>query len=348
MMEATKDIKPNATYSEARSADLEWPKHRGKEYWEYRKKWNEYPKKMHVSDFPLHLDIETTNICNLKCSMCSRTIQIEDGTYVDIGTMPMDMYKKIIDEGSKNNLCAIKLNYLGEPLLDKYIIERIQYAKSHGIIEVMFNTNASILTEDMSHKLLEAGLDSIFFSVDGINPDTFNKIRIGTDYDTVVNNILNFLRIKNEGNYKHVQTRTSMTVLPGMEKEAEEYTKFWLPKVGQVGFGEWVDARGKGTIQISGTKKSGEVHSYDNYNPDFVCAQPFQRMFIMYDGICTPCCTDVGRGYIIGDIKKNTVKEIWKGERFSKLREAHIGGRYMDIEICRQCYVPHAQKDTEM
>ena len=51
---------------------------------------------MYTSDFPLHIDIETTNICNLLCPMCPRTIQIDNGTYVDIGTMSMDFYKKII------------------------------------------------------------------------------------------------------------------------------------------------------------------------------------------------------------------------------------------------------------
>ncbi|MEX0764802.1 MAG: radical SAM protein [Nitrosopumilaceae archaeon] len=344
MTQATKDVKPNATYFEVRSPDLEWPKYRSPEYWEYRRKWSEYPKRMYVSDFPLNLDIETTNICNLACPMCSRTIQINDGTYVDIGTMSMDIYKKIIDEGAENGLCAVKLNYLGEPLADRYIVDRIKYAKARGIIEVMFNTNASLLTEEKSIQLLEAGLDSIFFSVDGILPETFNKIRIGTDYETVVTNIKNFVRIKNEGNYKHVQTRVSMVVLPGMEKEAEEYTKFWLPILGQVGFGEWVDHRGKGTTKDD---HSREI-IYDDYNPDFVCAQPFQRMFIMYDGVCTPCCPDVSRGYVVGDIKNQTIKEIWHGERYGRLREAQINGRYRDIDICRSCYMPFSQKDTKM
>ena len=191
----TKDIKPNATYSEVRLPDLEWPKYRGPEYWEYRKNWTEYPKKMYVSDYPLHLDIETTNVCNLLCPMCPRTIQIDKGSYVDIGTMSMDFYKKIIDEGTANGLRSIKLNYLGEPLLDRYIVERIQYAKSKGVIEVMFNTNATTLTDEMSHKLLEAGLDSIFFSVDSFSREIFNKIRIGADYDKVVQNIINFVKI---------------------------------------------------------------------------------------------------------------------------------------------------------
>jgi MoaA/NifB/PqqE/SkfB family radical SAM enzyme len=329
----TRDIKPNATYSEVRLSDLEWPKHRGPEYWEYRKKWAEYPKKMYEGDFPLHLDIETTNVCNLLCPMCPRTIQIDNGTYVDIGTMSMDLYKRIIDEGAANGLCSIKLNFLGEPLLDRYIIERIKYAKSKGIIEVMFNTNATMLTEEMSHKLLEAGLDSIFFSVDSISRERFNKIRIGADYDTVVKNIINFVKIKNEGNYKHVQTRTSMVVMPSNKHEVEEYTKFWLPIVGIVGYGEWVEH----------TSTQGVI---EDYNPDFVCSQPFQRMFVLYDGICTPCCVDDGRGYILGDVKKNTIKEIWHGEPYKKLRNAMMNGRYKDIDICARCYVPYAKTTT--
>ncbi|TLX80362.1 MAG: radical SAM protein [Thaumarchaeota archaeon] len=333
MAQTMKDIKPNATYSEARLPDLEWTKHRSPQYWEYRKNWAEYPKKMYAGNFPLNLDIETTNICNLLCPMCPRTIQIDNGTYVDIGTMGMDFYKKFIDEGAANGLCAVKLNFLGEPLLDRYIIERIKYTKSKGIIEVMFNTNATLLTEEMSHKLLEAGLDSIFFSVDSISRERFNKIRIGADYDTVVKNIINFVKIKNEGNYKHVQTRTSMVVMPSNKHEVEEFTKFWLPIVGIVGYGEWVEH----------TSTQGEI---EDYNPDFVCSQPFQRMFIMYDGICTPCCVDDGRGYILGDLKKNTVTEIWHGERYQKLRNAMTNGRYKDIDICARCYVPYAKTTT--
>lgn len=345
MTQVIKDIKPNATYSEVRAPNLEWPKHRSKEYWEYRKKWNDYPKKMIVPDFPLCLDIETTNICNLLCPMCSRTIQIKDGSYSDIGTMSMKLYKKIIDEGSENNLYSIKLNYLGEPLSDKFILERIKYAKEKGVLDVMFNTNAALLTEEMSHKLLDAGLDSIFFSVDGINPDSFNKIRIGTNYETVVNNIKNFVKIKNEKQCKHVQTRVSMTVLPNLTKEIEPFTNYWLPIVGQVGFGEWINYSGKGTVT---DKIKNPFATQYEYNPDFVCSQPFQRMFIMWDGVCTPCCPDVGRGYVTGNANDIPIKEIWHGKMYNNLRKAQIEGRYPDIKICKDCYMPCSKKNVDM
>ena len=258
-------VKPNCSYGETSLPDLEWKNHRSKEYWEYRKKWKEIPQKQITTDFPINLDLETTSVCNLLCPMCPRTIKIEDGTFGEVGHMNMDLYKKIIDEGSEKGLCSIKLMALGEPLLDPYIVERIKYAKDRGIKEVMFNTNATNLNEKMAHKILEAGVDSIFFSIDGLK-EQYEKIRIGAHYESVVKNIENFLRIKDEGGYKHVQTRASMVVMPGMEKIIDEYTKFWLPKVGIVGLGEWI---------IS----TGAVDDKD-YNPNFICAQPFQRMFV--------------------------------------------------------------------
>ena len=159
--------------------------------------------------------------------MCPRTIQMKEGIDYLPGkdvVFPMDVYKKIIDESAENGLCSLKLQYLGEPLGDPLIVERIKYAKDKGIMDVMFNTNATLLTEEMAHRLLEAGLDDIFFSVDSIIPEKFNKIRIGTHYEHVVENIKNFMKIKNDGGYDHVQTRVAMVVFPGTPtNEIEQY-----------------------------------------------------------------------------------------------------------------------------
>ena len=324
-----KVVKPNCSYGEVTLPELEWQKHRSERYWEYRRKWAEIPQKQITTDFPIHLDIETTSVCNLLCPMCPRTIKIEDGTFGEVGHMSMDLYKKIIDEGSKNNLYSVKLMSLGEPLLDPEIVQRIKYAKDKGIEEVMFNTNATNLTDKMAHDILEAGLDSIFFSIDGLK-EQYEKIRIGAHYESVVKNIENFLKIIHDNGYKHVQTRASLVVMPGMEEIIDEYTQFWLPKVGMVGLGEWMVR----------TEKSDEK----DYNPDFKCAQPFQRMFVLMDGVCTPCCLDDGKNYVIGDANKNSITEIWQGEKATALRVAQKNGRYYDIDICKKCAMPFAKK----
>jgi radical SAM protein with 4Fe4S-binding SPASM domain len=330
-MQAAKEIKPWQYYREWRGKDVTWPELRSKEYWEYRKKWSEIPKKMIVTDFPIHLDIETTSYCNLECGMCSRTVLMKAGKDYVKGKdveFPMDRYKEIIDEGSDNGLCSLKLQYNGEPLADSMIVERVKYAKDKGIMDVMFNTNATLLTEEMSWKILEAGLDDIFFSVDSIDPEVYNKIRVGADFHQVVGNIKKFMQIVKEGKFDHVQTRVSSVRFPGTtDEEIEAYKKFWLPIVGSVGFIEWVN-------HTTGKKE------YEEYNPDFVCAQPFQRMFILYEGTCTPCCLDVTRSYSLGSIYEKSVKEIWHGGKMTELRNFHIQGRYNEIEMCRKCLAP--------
>ena len=127
--------------------------------------------------------------------------------------MSFDLYQKIIDEGEKYRLPSVKLQYLGEPLLHPEVDKQIRYAKDAGILDVIFNTNATLLTEEKSYEILEAGIDAIFFSVDSADPRTFNEIRIGADYEKVVANIHQFLEIKEKMGYDNVQTRISMTVI---------------------------------------------------------------------------------------------------------------------------------------
>ncbi|MEM2619604.1 MAG: radical SAM protein [Candidatus Hadarchaeales archaeon] len=326
-----KDIDPYVTYGEIRRTQkkMEWELARGPEYWEYRRKWEERSKKMDPGDFPIHLDIETTNACNLRCPMCPRTIMALDKSG-KVGFMDFELYKSIIDQGAENGLCSVKLNYLGEPLIHPDIIKQVKYAKEKGIIEVMFNTNAFLLTEEMSRKLLEAGLDSIFFSIDYASPEKYNRIRVGSDFHRVVNNIKKFIELKNKLGYRHVQTRISMVVMDHTKEELEDYRKFGFEELGVdlVGYGELVDY-------------SEERAWYPEFfNPNFVCAQLFHRMFIMWDGVVTPCCADTKRESIMGDAKKEKLKDIWHNEKYRRMRDAHVSGKYYEIPICRKCYIP--------
>lgn len=327
----SKEIDPYATYGEVRRtpSKMEWEKARGPEYWEYRRKWEEHPKKMYPGDFPIHLDIETTNACNLRCPMCPRTVQ-ELEKSGKVGYMDFEFYKSLIDQGAENGLCSVKLNYLGEPLIHPDIIKQVKYAKEKGVIEVMFNTNAVTLTEELSRELLDAGLDSIFFSVDSPYPENYNRIRVGADFHAVVESMKKFVELRNRLGYKHVQTRISMVLMENTKQELEDYKKF--------GFGELgVDAVGYGELFEYPLKKD----KYPKYfNPEFVCAQPFQRMFIMWDGVVTPCCVDNDRELVMGDAKREKLKDIWHNKKYEKLRGTHIKGRYYEIPLCRKCYVP--------
>ena len=88
---------------------------------EYRTKWDEWPKNFQTGEFPLHIDIEASSVCNLRCRFCEATI---DNIGTKFGYMDFDTFTKIIDESAECGLYAIKLNSgaRGEPLLNKNIV----------------------------------------------------------------------------------------------------------------------------------------------------------------------------------------------------------------------------------
>ena len=162
------NIKTNATYGETRKngdRPLEWELNRGPEYWEYRRKWEEYPKKQITPEGPLHLDIETLNLCNLACGFCPRTVEVNKGTY-STGIMKFDFYSNLIDQGADFNACSVKFNFMGEPLMHPDVIKQVAYAKQKGFIEVMFNTNAVLPME---------GRAAITVNSPGLNPPSMSS-----------------------------------------------------------------------------------------------------------------------------------------------------------------------------
>lgn len=144
------------------------------EYDQYRDEWDKLPEACIVSNFPLHLDIELTNRCNLSCKICPHhgPDRINERIPQD---MDFELYKKIIDEGQWKGLKAIKLNYGGESLLYDKLIQAIRYAKKKGILDVQLNTNALLLNEKLILQLIDSGLDLIIIT-DYENDKQFQKV----------------------------------------------------------------------------------------------------------------------------------------------------------------------------
>ena len=87
----TLDYNANKTYHEI-TYSTKWETYKSDTYFEYRKQWVDLPKNKIIRNFPLHLDIETTNVCNLKCPMCARTILLSKKEFADQGYMTKNEY----------------------------------------------------------------------------------------------------------------------------------------------------------------------------------------------------------------------------------------------------------------
>jgi|TARA_Y100000310_G_scaffold344458_1_gene457328 radical SAM protein with 4Fe4S-binding SPASM domain len=251
------------------------------------------------------------------------------------GSMDWNLYTKIIDEGAKNGLASIKLNWRGEPLLHPKIVEMVKYAKDKGIVEVQFNTNAQLLTEDLSRRLIDAGLDRIIFSVDGATTETYEKIRRGGKYDRLVNNIETFLRLKKEKGTKLPLTRIQFVKMKENENEADLFKKTWDGKIDEVIVNPFLDYTSlSDTAEKQDNLKSSDQIKITGRKP---CNQLWQRLIISYDGEVMMCCDDWNMEVKLGNVNNQNIYDIWHGEKLNKIRKLHATGQWDNIPVCKNC-----------
>ena len=144
----------------------------------------------------MRLEIESHNVCNLKCVMCPYPIMTREKTL-----MKMELFEKIVDDGAASGIREINLSLCGEPFLDTLLFERIRYVKSKGM-QSNFYSNGTLLTKDRIDTLLETGLDSIIFSFDGGTKETYERIRVGADFKKTKGNLIGLIKERNRRGLK--------------------------------------------------------------------------------------------------------------------------------------------------
>ena len=140
-----------------------------------------------ITTEPIIANIEITTRCNLRCTYCARTIR--GGTTED---MPMERFKTLL--GLLPHAYRITLVGLGETLLHPSVADFVREASSQGR-RVALVTNGMALSDDLSRKLLDAGLESIAFSLDAATQEIASSVRPGTDLEKVIGNIKRFVKI---------------------------------------------------------------------------------------------------------------------------------------------------------
>jgi len=275
--------------------------------------------------FPDGIDIGVTNLCNANCIMCPHS------KLNKMGTMDIKLYKKIINNCVKLKINNVTLSFFGEPLLDKSLIEKIKYAKSRNIATA-FYSNASLLNEKWAKSLVESGLDSITISFDGNSKETYEKIRRNLNFDVTKKNILGLVEMRNELNKKNPKINLVLVELEENKKEINDFYKEWKNKVDGINIinmRNWAN-----DIQKKGTKESFHFNKKLERKP---CALIWRRMIVDWNGDVVLCCDDWNHSTILGNLNKQTIEEIWSGEKLRKIREAHVKGEFHKVPLCSGC-----------
>ena len=282
-----------------------------------RLKWHWLPKYGIAPRFPQTVDIETSLGCQLRCPMCSREQMVSK--FAGGGNMNYDMYKAIIDECAANNVFSIKLSWRGEPTVHPRLIDMVRYAKDKGIKDVAFLTNGGLLNEERTRALIDAGVDWISFSIDGMYED-YERIRKPITFPQIVETVKRIHTIKKtEGRTKPL---VRIQTISGALERNPDYFSFWEP---------WVD---RISVIAEQHRDQPELIKHD---PDYVCQSPFQRVFITWDGKIAPCHGDYHLHHNMGRFGEVSIKEAWDGEKFRKLRHDMWNKDRLQYEACRLC-----------
>ncbi len=325
------NIQVNSNFHTATRTSVFDVKSGNERFEEYRRRWHDYPSNFTVGEFPIHLDIEATSLCNLRCPFCAST---SNGWGPDKkGFMDFSLFKKIIDEGGSRGLFSVKLSLRGEPLLHKQLAEMVDYAKRAGIIDIYFNTNAALLDEKLINKLIDSKLDRISISFEGTEKKVYERYRIGARYEDVVGNIKMLRRLRDERKSLIPRIRIQTVLFPELKESFGDYVKFWQTIADEVSY---LDAR-----EESGRDyHCGQSKSLISLKGDWACPFLWQRMMVLWDGTVFPCLihgVKDAQAMALGNAKVASLYEMWHSEAFGLYRDIHKSGRSHEIVACTQC-----------
>ncbi len=300
----------------------------------YRARWNIAPRLKWVTKFPTHVDIESTNMCNLRCVMCPHGFEDEEYQRKfrkTLGIMEWELYENIINEGAKKGMCSIKLNWRGEPLMAKsFLIEAIRYAKGKNILEISINTNGLLLDENLCRDLISSGIDRVIISVDAATRNTYEKIRRGGDFKKLINNVNMFLAIRKELHTDKPYVRVQMVKMDENIHEVGDFIAMWKEKADSISFQEYTN-RGESEERLT---------SRDSYSGRLPCPQIWQRIVVTWDGNVIMCCRDWDSLNVLGRLDYLHGKDIeyfWKGREIKRIRDIHKKKELSKIKACAKC-----------
>ncbi len=308
----------------------------GQRFIDYRKRYADNIKNLDrdkKTNYPNTVILELVNRCDLECVMCYQGFRND----AKKATLDDALLDKIFSEFKINKLNALMLSF-SEPLLYKNIGDILKRAEEAGIMDTFLFTNGTLLNDKMSETLLNSSLTRLFVSIDGATQETYDKVRIPVGknrlktnrLELLEKNILNFIKLRKKKNKQLPLIRTSFVALKENRHEIDMFIKKWKPIV------DYVDIQ-KNVVpffELNEMKKL-EEDLKDDKDKKYSCNEPWGQVSIFSDGTVGPCCSTFGRNKSIGNVKDQTLKEIWNGEEMNKIRDGFKTNK-PDI-VCKTC-----------
>jgi sulfatase maturation enzyme AslB (radical SAM superfamily) len=252
------------------------------------------------------IQLESSTICNGRCVFCPRF----DMTRPE-GEMTDELFHKIVEEGVEMGVQLISPFLNGEPFLFTRLFEWLDYLKERGINFTLY-TNASALTKEKADKInTYTNCVDLIFSMHGYNKESYES-QMSLPYDKVKANIEYFVSIAKIP-YQIYMLDTSIN-----HEGVNQFLKTW--EGSRVFFAKYTNWAGKRPSSMRGSK--------------IPCDRILSEMTIYWDGRVNLCCMDSDAGVVLGDLNKQSIKEVWESNQW--MRDKHVALDF-DLPLCRNC-----------
>jgi MoaA/NifB/PqqE/SkfB family radical SAM enzyme len=292
-----------------------------------------YKANLSIDDFenptPSTLNVEVNNICNLKCVMCPTSTSIRKK-----GMMDLELFRNVLDEAVEMGITQVALHTVGEPILHPQIAEFIRLSKSKNVYTYM-DVNGNYFRDGLHGEIIDAGLDSLKFSIDGHNQETYSKIRCGGNLEKVMENLklMHELRKQKKSGMKLF---AQFMICSLNQAHINDFKKKISPFVDE--------------IQISVVlNQGGQLSNFDDlpseklnsviqkHRKRCVCRSPFKRIIISWDGYLTACCIDFELDLKYAKYEKGKLKELWNCDNLRDIRRKIVSSDLESLKICKSC-----------
>ena len=317
-----------------------------------------------LAPYPFKIEVEHTTICNKKCIICEHTYWQEKQE-----RLTFEQFKHITDQFPK--LRWINITGEGTGFLNPDFLQIIEYLRSKDI-SVNFVDEFDFIDETKARKLIELGVNCIWISMDGATKETYERIKVGCDFEKALSNIKMLLRLKKELNspfpmlcFRFVVNKLNYTEMPKMVElihslgdlgegtklefvgllTFKETEKYYLPEVPKEIIKETIQ-KGKNlgvNVQFS--------HICKSELPSISKCTAWMEPYIMMNGYVLPCCAvlmsnkrDFLRKYAFGNLFEKSFKEIWYSERYKKFRSLVQNNKRPVPILCAGCRAYETKK----
>jgi len=305
--------------------------------------------------FPQYLEVETTTTCNLRCRICEHTYWNEPNEH-----MTFDRFKYVVDQFP--DLKWIGLTGIGESWTNPDFEKILRYVKSKGIYVELYDS-FYYTDEEKARLQVELGVEKIFVSLDAATKETYEKIRVGSNWELVTENVkkldkwkkrlhkyfpeLCFHFIVTKDNLHEAVDYLDMIRDLGVDVHFAQYTRMLhdFPEVHD----QFVEIEDE--VQQNIIKRGQELGIQVGWNATVPQIKPsgstclaWWMPFVFCDGTVIPCCAlneqndrEWQRATSLGNVFEKPFREIWWGDEYTEMRRALYAGE--PPRNCERCSI---------